>query len=319
MDEVAARPDDLKRQLPDGSWEINNGFVIKVPKPFLPGMLFGTLVERSLDAFVKDNPDAYNDMIESLWNSVKPNVMPAFAAAPLEQISNRSFFTGNQIVSDQAQRFLPEYRFSEYTSETAKQIGKIIGHIPWIKDLGPEEAPLQSPAVIDNYVRSWTGGGGRYLVQLSDAAIKATIGGSDEGAEPPAKTLADIPIVAALISRWPRANMQNVLDFKENFKKTSQTVETVKMLAKRGDFDAAMDLMKTNEEDFIKLNGFSEAINLQMKKIDQWNRDKTLSGTDKRQLIDTAYYQMQSIAMMGNKILSEHRKNLKKYEQKSED
>lgn len=319
MADVMSRPDDLKRQLPDGTWEVNNGIVMKIPKPFLPGILFGTLVERSLDQFVLEKPDAFNDMVQSLWDSLRPNMTPAIAAAPLEHIANRSFFTGNQVVPEQQQRYMPEYRYTEYNSETAKIIGKLIGHIPWIKNWGPEEAPLQSPAVIDNYVQSWTGSGGKHLIKISDAALKVAGVGGDAGIDPPSWTAADIPVVGAFVSRWPRANMQNVLDFKKNYKETSQVVATVEMLAKSGDFQASIDLMKVQQEDFVKLNGFNTAINNQMKLIDQWNRSKELNGPDKRQLIDTAYYQMQQISILGNQMLASHRKNLKKYGQKRED
>ena len=319
--DALSRPDDLRRPRAGGGWEVNNGTVYKLPKPFEVGLLFGSLLERTLDTFYQDNPQAIDGLGETMVQSLVPFVLPAISTPVIEQMTNRSFFTGNPIVNSQAQKSVPAYQYTEYTSETAKQLGKLIGHVPYIKDFGPKDAPLASPMVIDNYIQMWSGTLGKYIVQLAaDPLLKATIG-SDK-AQPPASTVADIPFVKSFISRYPKAQAQPIIDFENQFREASQITNTVKMLVAKGDMEAAQRLMDSDPWAFGKLTGIHKSLQSQRATIFNINERKDLSPTDKRQLIDAAYYQMATMANMGNKMAAEYKKQIQaieKQEKKGED
>lgn len=308
--DAQSRPPDLKRQNADGSWEVNNGITYRFPKPFLLGTLFGTLPERSLDAFYKQDPDKFSGFTETLMNGLIPNVIPPLVSGPLEQFMNKSLFTGNEVVSNQMEKYLPEYQYREYTSETAKQIAKIVGYIPGLRDLGPKDAKLNSPLVIDNYIRTWTGTAGKYATELIDA----TLVGSGLVNQPPKplRTIEEYPVIRAFMTRHPKAKLQPIEDFRENFEKTSKTVATVQMLAQKGDIKAAEKLINANPESFIKLDSINSAINNQNKMIQKINLSPDMSSADKRQLIDALYYQMSQTAKMGNELLKQYRSTIDK-------
>lgn len=308
FNDAASRPDDLKRQLSDGSWEVNNGTTHRLPKPFLYGMLFGSLPERALNAFYKKDPDQFRDFSKTIIGGLAPNIMPTAITPIVEQAVNKSFFTGNQVVSNQMEKYLPEYQYQEYTSETAKQLGKIIGAIPGLSDIGPKDAKLSSPLVVDNYIRDWTGSVGQYAIQMIDVGLRAA--GVGDQAPKPLSTIADIPVIKAFVMRYPQAKLQPIEDFRQNFDETSKVVATVEMLAKRGDINAANKLMTAEQDSFIKMNGINQALANQNIMIQKINQHPSMSPNDKRQLIDSIYFQMSQSANMGNQLLKEYRNSL---------
>lgn len=306
--DAQARPGDLRRQLSDGSWEVNNGSVYRLPKPFEVGILFGTLPERMLNALYKQDSSKFSDFGDTIQTGLIPNLIPTALSPIAEQAVNKSFFTGNQVVSEYTERFLPEYQYTEYTSETAKQLGKLIGHIPGLRDMGPKDAKLASPQVIDNYIRAWTGTLGNYAIQIADKGLRAA--GVGDFVPGPASKLADIPVVKAFVMRYPHAKTQNIQDFRNNYDYTQKVVETVKMLAKGGDLDAATKLMKAEEDSYIKLGGIKESLSNINSLIQMTNKNPKMTPNDKRQIIDSLYYQMSSVAKSGNELLEQYRKGL---------
>ena len=95
-----------------------------------------------------------------------PSYLPTFTVPIIEHFANKSTFTGRPIVPFSTEGLLPEYQYSEYTSETAKGIASMIASIPGFKAKAP------SPAVLDNYIRGWTGGTGQYVMKLADFALQ---------------------------------------------------------------------------------------------------------------------------------------------------
>ncbi len=316
-EDAASRPDDLKRQKADGSWEVNNGHVFRLPKPFEVGVLFASLPERTLDAlYQKEGENAFKEFGNTILQGLTPNLLPTAVVPIAEQMLNRSFFLGNQIVTPASEKLLPEYQYDAYTSETAKQVAKMIGYVPFIRDVGSEDAKLASPQVIDNYIRVWSGTMGAYAVQLLDKGLHtAGIGSPVPG---PASTLADVPFVKAFMLRYPSAKVQPIQDFYDNYKDNERHYNTVKMLAEKGESAKAQALMNEAPEKMARFTEVRKALTQAHKAIDSVNADPAKSPSDKRQLIDTIYYQMLSIAKAGNKAMRDFEKQVKMTTKKGE-
>jgi hypothetical protein len=107
--------------------------IYRIPKPFEVGVIFGSLPERALDAWVAENPDAFRHISESIVNAFLPNLMPTAATPVIEQFANRSTLTNRPLVPASMEGQLPEYQYTDYTTETAKALGKI--HIHTVLDL----------------------------------------------------------------------------------------------------------------------------------------------------------------------------------------
>lgn len=303
---VANKDEEWYREVPqwerDLFWHIKGGDVIfRIPKPQELGIMFGSVPERILEAYVKDNPNAFKEMSETIGGLMVPSFMPDALSTPFEQMVNRSMFTGNPIVNQAAEKLLPAYQFNDYTSETAKALGKLIDHIPYIKDIGPEDAKLASPMVIENYVRGWTGSVGMYALQTIDQMLIKSGAVKDMK---PSPTLSDIPFIKAFVSRYPNANTQSIQDFRDKYKKIESVYATIKQLGEKGQIDEAMSLVTVYEGDMVRLTGQKEAMTNMYKAI-QGISLSDIPKDEKRQLIDSVYFQMISVARDGNSMMNE--------------
>ena len=295
----------------NGQMEINKGIIYRVPKPQELGIMFGSLPERILEKYFSENPNALKEFGDTISNLVTPSIVPDAVAPFIEQKFNRGIFTDGKIVPGYLEGIAPEYQYTEYTSESAKQLAKMVKFMPGVgKD--PNALSISSPMVIDNYVRSWSGNLGVYALRIADKALYET--GVAPDPQLPASTLADIPVIKAFVVRYPSASAQSIQDFYDNFQKQKQQFDTIKYLAKSGEFDALekeLGDMSDGDEVFIKLDTIKEALNTQSQFIRLVNKNPDYTPDDKRQIIDGVYYGMIETAKSGNDLLNELSKALK--------
>jgi len=280
--------------------------IYRIPKPSELGILFGSLPERILEAYKGENPKAFKDLGGSLGQALAPAYIPSFMVPIVEQFANRSTFTGNPIIPQSMEGILPEYQYTDYTTESAKLLGKFATVMPGFKD-----SSLSSPAVIENYVRAWSGQLGQYALKLADQSLIQS--GAIPDPVKPASTLADIPAVKAFVIRYPSAGAQSIQDFYDAYDKTNTRINTIKYLAKSGDVQAAMDVLKVaqSENDLFRLQGIKEALATQTKYIRLVSKNPDIKPEEKRQLIDGVYYMMIQAAHQGNQVMDSMNQQLK--------
>jgi hypothetical protein len=284
--------------------------IFRIPKPFEIGLIFGTLPERSLDAFFNDNPKAFKDFENALMDAFLPNMVPNVATPVVEQFSNRSLFTGTPLVSASAEKLLPEYQYSEYTTEAAKALGRMFSAFPGMTEraisdekslIGGTARALTTPALLENYLRAWTGGLGMYALQVADKALR------EAGALPdpvlPANTLADLPVIKAFAVRYPSASAQSIQSFYTEYYAHHRVFETVMAKAKEGDADAVQRAMAFDPAAMADLADMREVLTQHSQMIRLIHKNPEMSRDDKRQLIDTLYFRMIEVAQAGNDAL----------------
>lgn len=285
--------------------------IYRIPKPFELGLVFGTLPERSLDAFFADNPKAFKNFENALIDAFLPNIVPNVAQPIVEQFSNRSLLTGNPIVPAHVEPLLPEYQYTEYTTETAKALGKLIGAFPGLRDrsiqdpgaLGGVARALSTPVLVENYVRAWTGGLGMYALTLADKGLR------DAGVVPdpvlPAKTLADLPVIKAFVVRYPSASVQSIQDFYDGYYAAKRYHDTAMNIAKDPFGKDTGKIVPFEEQGLgASLSGMRETMTEMSQVIRMIHKNPDMTPDDKRQLIDTLYFRMIDIAHAGNDMLS---------------
>lgn len=303
---------EINRWEKDLFWHIKVGDVItRWPKPQELGIAFGTMAERTLDRMFTDNPNSFKDFHETIANLITPSVLPDAITPFAEHYANKVFFTGNPVVSQSAERLLPAYQYTDYTSETAKMLGKMIGTLPLIRDIGPGNKTIESPMVIENYIRDWGGSWGMYALKLLDQGLYAANIRPNLKAE---GSVADIPFVKAFVSRYPSANSQSIKDFRELYRETETIWNTINQLKKSGKGDDISWLLEVHQNDMIKLRGIQEALINVGHAIQMTNADTKMTPTDKRQLIDKMYFTMIEMAKTGNKASRDIKAKLKKLE-----
>lgn len=308
---IATHDDERLKEVPqwqkDLFWVIpTDSGIWRIPKPFELGILFGSIPERVTHFILDQDPKAFDNVLESMARGFSPGMIPTIAAPIVENWANKSFFFDRSIVPRSREDLLPEYQYGEYTTETAKQLGKIVGKFP-----GLDRTKAASPAYIENLVRGWTGGLGKYALDIADAGMRAT-GVTEEKFEKPAKTMADIPFVKAFAVRYPAGNAASIEKFYDSFEKAQAVNKTVKVLLnKEQNPELAMKLWQ--ESGMADLSGMHQALGAIRNTIDLVYRNPGMTGDEKRQLIDTMYLQMIQIASQGNEMFEQHEKVMKQY------
>jgi hypothetical protein len=181
---------------------------LRFPKPFEPGILFGSSFERFLEAMDDEDPSVLDrlgaDVSVDFMNSFIP--VPTFADPFWNIAVNKSRFTGRPIEPRSLRDNVDNaFRTTQGTSEVAKIFSQRLG----LSRIG------LSPLEVDEIFRGYTGTAGREALSIADYAIEAAdaafFGGKAIPPQP-AKGAADIPFLGAFVSRFP-LGAQPVEDF----------------------------------------------------------------------------------------------------------
>lgn len=305
-----------------------DSFLLRIPIAHELGILFGTLPVALIDKFVTDNPDALRNMDKILFEAFAPGIIPTMPGAIVQQFANTNTLSGGPLVPAHAEKLLPEYQYTPYTTELTKAIGGLIGAFPGMEESalrkdwplsGGIARALTSPILIEHYIRQWTGGTGMYIVQLVDKAMR------EAGVLPdpvkPASTLADLPFFRAFIARYPSTSAQPIQTFFEDAGVVKTKLETFMMLAKSGD-PRAKSFGERHRADLQELDGFTTTLGQMTKMIRDLHKlpSHTPDGRplytpeEKRQLIDTLIYRTIEIAEAGNTFLRQAKAAVKTME-----
>jgi len=285
----------------NGLFEVNRGVIYRFPKPEIIGQIFGSMTERTLDAFFTDNPHLYKDFESTIIKSLVPAFTPDVALPVVEQAVNKSFFTDSDLVPHNLAGLLPQERYTEYTSETAKLLGKFITQLTPQMYRDRKGASIDTPIVIDNYIRSWTGTLGVQAVQIADTLLKAA--GVAEFKIKPLSTLKDNPFVGSFVVRYPRSKTVSTIDFEEIAKRNSMYIATMKKARERAAFSTSeqfldkrlADIEKTYQDfphKFIDFSSTLKAMSRQSAQIQMITAMPNMDPDEKRQQIDSLYHLM---------------------------
>jgi hypothetical protein len=286
--------------------------IYRIPKPHSAGIMFGSIPERMMEAYESDHPGAMKDLEKSFISAFFPNMIPTVAAPIVDQFANRSLFTGAPLIPAAQEKLLPEYQYTEYTTETAKALGQILGAFPGLRErsirdedtfIGGVARALSTPILVENYVRSWTGGLGMYTLQLADKALR------ESGVLPdpvkPLETLSDLPVIKAFVVRYPSASAQSIQDFYDDYYAKKRVFDTKMELAKQGDLDAFDRVQNIDPSAWDEMAGIRDTLTQQSQLVRLIYKNPDFSPEDKRQLIDSIYYRMIELAKVGNDAMRE--------------
>lgn len=287
---------------------MNNGkpaVIQNFPKPWAPGVFFGSGIEHVLESMFQNNPkaDHWEHFGHSLMESVVPHPMPNLLQPMYEQATNRSSFTGMDLVPEDRQRLLPELKYKPYTTESAKLIAKLIGYVPLVRDIGPTKDPLASPAIVENYVHGWTGQLGMSVLQAGDYALEK-LGKTPPQAER-STTIAQKWFLNQFLMRFPDGREQDIQDFYDNKERTDEVLNSIKF--KKQTPEQAAAIAKAHPDLQFNLDGIGKGIAAARKAIEN-AQAAPMDPVEKRQQIDTLLFQIFSMAKMGNQQMAEFQK-----------
>lgn len=260
----------------------DKGPIVRIPKPFEVGVIFGTVPEHILTWIDKNDPEQLKSVAQTLMEASAPGYIPTGLQPVIENIANYSFFRQRPIVSEGKEALPKEMQAERYTSETAKEIGKAI---------------KQSPAKIENLFLGYTGGLGQYALDASDKLLK-TLGVVSPPPEP-AKTLADRPFIRAFVAREPiGSGSESVNKFYKLYDKANATKAAVKGLAEEGKDQEAIIYLRSHPAGFYTqgLNKVARTFSDLRKKRDAALDSRELTPEQKKRAIDALDKIMTEIA-----------------------
>lgn len=206
--------------------------IYRIPKPFEVGTLFGSVPERTLDVMDENDPEMFKELNKSIMDGFTPGFIPTSLIPIIENITNYSFFSERPIVSEGKQTLPAKAQYNTYTSETAKLIGDVLNY---------------SPAKIDNLIQGYTGGLGKYSIQILDKVLQGT--GISEKTVVPAKGLEDQPVIKAFMIRPPvGTSSESVNRLYTKYNELSTKYNYVSKLQEDGNIEKAKKYIEENPD-----------------------------------------------------------------------
>ena len=303
----------------DLAWNlvINEGtdkeWVASFPKAHGLALIFGSTVERTLDSIYQKNPEIIKDFAKHYsWESMVGLIpIPEFGKPFIENFSNKSTFTKRPIVPEGLKDLLPDYQFTQYTSETAKLIGKIISKLT--------NGKAGSPLMIDNWVQSWFGGLGDHTMALMDVALTKAgivVPPVDPKSDNWIKNLDDMIIIKAFVARNPDGNSEHLSKFWKTYHPISEQLATINKLKKSGNFEEFVHLFQRSEIELSFLENIAVALRKNSHMIRMIQASTFMSANEKAQMIDQIYMMMIVTSKMANDMVLTTRKFKKEYKKK---
>lgn len=264
--------------MPNGTW-------LRFPKPFEPGLVFGSVPERLLEWADTRDPEAVTSALSELVAGTGLVQLPQAFQPLVENITNYSFFLGRPIVPRGLEEVEPKYQVAQRTSEAAKWAGRLTG---------------LSPLKIDNLYQSWTGGLGRIASEAVTAGIRAgrRLAG-DEVPPEPTPTAADIPGLRGFVARTPGISSESIERFYEQLADAREARRTLRFLAESRQPDEARRVADQRRDEIARLPQLEAAARTLSElraALDAIRRDPSMAPDDKRDRIDRIGREMTRVA-----------------------
>jgi len=268
-------------------WEMNIGdkrvHIWSIPKPFEPGILFGSVPELALDWHYSKDPEGFKETLRALVESTTPSFLPTILTGPVEWIANRMLFFDRPVVPRDKEELAPELQYTTYASETIKLLAEGMAKVPGLKEFA-------SPAKIENLIRGYTGGAGRVVLEGIDTMLDK-LGVVDVPSDP-SMTISDIPGIRAFSGRFPTANTRSIETFYKRYTKTKRRWESAKERA--GIRGLGIEVPKPQR--LIDDEAVAKALSVKRKVIKQIYKNEKLGPEEKRKLLNDSYWDMINLA-----------------------
>lgn len=178
--------------------------IVSIPKPFEYGIIFGSMVEAFLEWGYNNDPDFARKVGHSLEQTLNLVPIPTFAVPPTEHLTNFSYFYERPLVPTSLREgstaVADVEQYTGTTSEVSKFVSRLIAKVPGFDGI--------APAMLDNYVRGYTGAFGRLGLEQGDFLLEKF--GLVEIPPQPKKGLEDIPGLRAFLTKFPNVGSRSI-------------------------------------------------------------------------------------------------------------
>lgn len=226
---------------------------IRIPKPFEPGVVAGSFVERFLQFMDEEDPALLDEAASALSARMAEGYVPTPTVLQplLENLANQSSMSGAPIVPAQLQDVDPS---EHYGSEFGKAFARMLNADA--QDATERISPLQ----VDNVVRSWTGGVGTLVSDLGDLTVRAYRRHKGEATPTtPAQEFIDyMPFIRGFTSAFPSGSstVRDAYNYAERMRVAQRTGRYLESSLRADDF-----------VDYTTQNGVMQGLNRLTEKL----------------------------------------------------
>jgi hypothetical protein len=168
-----------------GYWHVPIGkSIIRVPRPFEWGLLFASIPEAIAQAAYEKDPEYMRDVAGQSLQILMPPVIPTALKVPSEVFFDWDTFRRRPIVSKGLQNLKPEDQTYTSTTESANQLGKLLG---------------VSPAKVEFLMSGYTGTLSTEIIRAGEAGARLLRSDIKKASRP--RELTDLPVVGRLFLR----------------------------------------------------------------------------------------------------------------------
>lgn len=192
--------------------------IFRIPKPFEWGVTFSSAPEMVMDYWYSKDKAVVKDGLKYMAEQTIPYDLPIVPSAIIEWSANYDFFRERPIDPFFEVKYKePGQRYSKYTTETSKFLGRQFG---------------LSPRKIDHLISSTTGGLGRDIIRAGENIAGV---GQARGSD-----LADKPVIGRLFQRTetPKKREQRI-----NYQR-NEAKQKIRNMLKAGNSSGAKDKLQ---------------------------------------------------------------------------
>jgi len=294
-----ASQDDRYKELEN--WEKNyfwhlpltpNAPMLRIPKPFEAGILFGSTFERMAEWASGEDIEGVRSALHAAYEAATPEVIPTIARPYVEGLSNWDFFRMRPIEDESLKRLPVQLRAKPWTSELAKAMGKKFGI---------------SPVKIEHFVRAWSGGlGANYALVGIDAALKQA-GVLEDIPQPTQDLLHRIWGVRSFFTRPPTGyRAKSVNSFFANYQEVMQADAGWKALWKSNQMEQLDKFLAERPEAIYArvARKYMASLSDIKKQRTEIHLDKKMTGEEKREKLEALDNKIVTIARQANSFMS---------------
>jgi len=266
--------------------------IIRIPKPFEYGLLFGSLPERVAQWILDRDPHAFDRMLQTFSRSFNPAPIPTILNAAMETYFNYSTFTDRPLMSESTASLLPGYQSTPYGTKITKDIGEAVGF---------------SPARAEHLLRGTTGGLGMHALKALDMVYKQVNPPSVPGMD---WQTSDIPGIGGLVMRFPTTDVQSIARFYNTLdeaRKVQRTINELREGGRRADSDRMVQearekfgitgsITAPGQYSLGFLQDYQNRMQDRWKKIERVRNDPSMPPTVKSQQVNEIIVDMMRIA-----------------------
>jgi 2'-5' RNA ligase len=269
--------------------------IVRIPKPFELGVLFGSVPERIAEWIVGQNPNALKSIGQSLATAAGTSMIPMPTVLwPLISIAmNWNNFFDRPVVSRGLQDIDPEFQSGPGTSRSAESMARSrpmgwLSHGLEASKLVPTflTEAIRSPIQLESLIQGYAGNLGRIGLNAGDLALKAL---DAHGPAEPEKTWSDVPGIRGFLVRYPSGSATSIQDFYTIYADAQKAVKTLQFIAKKKPREDPEAYEREHEFallEYVAMQATAKSLTQSRADLQEIREDKAMDAQTKRKEMD---------------------------------